>query len=251
MDKTDPLSRDGFLGGRVQIWQPLTGYRAATDPVLLAAAVPARAGDRVLELGVGVGTAALCLAARVPGVSVIGVERQAGYAKLAIQNAAENCMDLTVHSADLTALPEAVRSDVFDHVMMNPPFFAKQDGTAATDAGREAANREETPLEDWLDVGLRRLAQGGSLTIIHLASRLGDILATLAPRCGAIVVKPLQPRPGRDASRVLVQGRKGRRTALRLAAPLILHEGDFHNSDGDDFSAEARAILRDGGSLEL
>ncbi|MEM6466501.1 MAG: methyltransferase, partial [Pseudomonadota bacterium] len=45
------LRTDAYLGGRVQITQPAKGYRAGTDPVLLAAAVPALAGQTVLELG--------------------------------------------------------------------------------------------------------------------------------------------------------------------------------------------------------
>jgi tRNA1Val (adenine37-N6)-methyltransferase len=42
---------DAFLGGRITLEQPTKGYRAGVDPVLLAASVPARAGQSVLELG--------------------------------------------------------------------------------------------------------------------------------------------------------------------------------------------------------
>ena len=35
-------TEDLFLGGRVRLRQPRGGYRAATDPVFLAAACPAR-----------------------------------------------------------------------------------------------------------------------------------------------------------------------------------------------------------------
>ncbi|MEY2961347.1 MAG: hypothetical protein RLZ60_1177, partial [Pseudomonadota bacterium] len=55
------LSCDNFLNGKVRVWQPINGYRAGVDPVLLAAAVPAKSGQTVLELGCGVGTASLCL----------------------------------------------------------------------------------------------------------------------------------------------------------------------------------------------
>ncbi|WP_348656358.1 methyltransferase, partial [uncultured Sulfitobacter sp.] len=78
MDVFDPdaLTRDAFLGGKLHLWQPRKGYRAGVDPVLLAATVPAQAGQRVLELGCGVGAVSLCLGARVPGLQLTGVEIQ-------------------------------------------------------------------------------------------------------------------------------------------------------------------------------
>ncbi len=104
------LTRDAFLGGLVQAWQPRLGYRAATDPVFLAASVPARAGERVLELGCGVGVAALCLQARVPGLHLTGVELQAAYADLARRNAQANGAVMDVVQADLTGLPPDLRA---------------------------------------------------------------------------------------------------------------------------------------------
>jgi tRNA1(Val) A37 N6-methylase TrmN6 len=69
--KPGETREDRLLGGRVRLLQPLKGYRAATDPVLLAAAVAARPGQRVLDLGCGAGAAVFCLAARVPGLEPI------------------------------------------------------------------------------------------------------------------------------------------------------------------------------------
>ena len=130
------LSRDAFLGGRLRLWQPLQGYRAAIDPVLLAAFVPARPGQRVLELGCGGGTAVLCLARRVPGLELHGVEIQPDYAELARRNAAENGLALRVHVGDVLDLPAGLRLG-FDQVLANPPFHAAA-APPARDAGRDA-----------------------------------------------------------------------------------------------------------------
>lgn len=240
------LTRDVFLNGRLAIWQPRLGYRAATDPVLLAAAVTARPGQSVLELGCGAGVALLALGARVPGLALQGVERQDDYAALARRNAAENGIAATITSADLTALPAALRVG-FDHVLANPPYY-RPESPAARDAGRDAALREETPLGDWIDAGLRRLKDGGFLTLIHLADRLPEILGALNGRAAALV-RPLAPRAGRAAGRVLVQARKGAKAPFRLLAPLVLHDGPAHLRDGKDFTPEAEALLRDAQAL--
>ncbi|WP_413872742.1 tRNA1(Val) (adenine(37)-N6)-methyltransferase [Albidovulum sp.] len=245
----DEITTDGFLGGRLSIVQPAAGYRAAADPVLLAAAVQARPGQAVLELGCGVGVASLCLGWRVAGLALAGLEVQPAYAALARQNAAANRQDFEVFEGDLAAMPAVLRSRTFDHVIANPPFFAAGSGTAARDPGRETAQREATPLGDWIDAGLRRLRPGGWLTLIQSAERLPDILAALGRRAGSVTVMSVAPRPGRAAGRVIVRARKGGRAPFRLMAPLILHDGPAHLRDGDDYSAEARAVLREGAAL--
>jgi tRNA1(Val) A37 N6-methylase TrmN6 len=245
------LSRDGFLDGRLTILQPKRGYRAATDPVFLAAAVPARAGQSVLELGCGAGVAALCLGARVAGLAITGVEIQTDYADLARRNALANGQDLQVVDADLAALPDDLRGCAFDHVVANPPYLARSGGTSANDKGREYAFREETPLAVWIDTAIRRLKPKGTLTLVHLAERLPDILTCLGGRAGDIAVKPLAARQGKPAGRVILRARKSSRGPFCLHAPLILHEGSVHDGDRDSTTAAARNILRDCGALEF
>lgn len=240
-------TQDLFLGGRLRLSQPRHGYRAATDPVFLAAACPARTGETVLELGCGVGVASFCLGARVTGVRLHGLELQPDYAELARHNAMVTGISLEVHDGDLRQMPPGLRGS-FDHVIANPPYFAPQGGTAAQDSGRETAQREDTPLADWLLAARKRLHPGGWLTLIHLADRLPDILHGMEG-FGSIAVLPLAPRPGRAANRVILRARKGARGPFRLLAPLILHDGPAHDSDRDNYSSEASAILRDGAAL--
>lgn len=243
------LSCDAFLGGRLRIWQPKQGYRAAMDPVLLAAACPARQGQTVLELGCGAGVAALCLAVRVPGLSVAGVEIQPDYAELARRNADGNGVALEVAEGDIAHLPPGWRTRSFDHVIANPPYYPAHAGTAARDAGRERALREETPLSLWFEVALRRLKPGGWLTVIQSADRLADMLDLKG--AGSITILPVAPRTGRDATRVILRARKGGRAPLRLLAPFILHTGDRHERDGESFTPAAQAVLRSGSGIPV
>ncbi|MCI2399557.1 methyltransferase [Aliiroseovarius subalbicans] len=245
------VTADKFLGGDVMLLQPRDGYRAGVDPVFLAASITAHNGQSVLDIGCGVGAAALCLGRRVPGLRLVGVERQTEYADLAEKNAFENNVGFEVHNCDLTALPGALREENFDHVIMNPPYHLRDRGTAAANPGREAALGEGTPLVDWVDTATKRLKPKGFLTMIQKAERLPEILGAMDDRLGSVLVKPLCPREGRAAGLVLVQARKGGRGAFRLATPLILHDGVEHVGDRESYRPEVSAILRDGAALPL
>ncbi|MGZ9812090.1 tRNA1(Val) (adenine(37)-N6)-methyltransferase [Pseudoroseicyclus sp. H15] len=247
---SDPATTlDAFLGGRLNLHQPARGYRAGTDPVLLAAAVPASAGDSVLELGCGVGTALYCLGARVPGLRLVGLELQAEYAALARRNAAENGMVAEIHEGDVTALPAALKAGRFAHVIANPPFFAPGAGKVAADSGRAAGRREAAPLEAWVTAGSRRLAPGGQFTLILRTERLAEALAAAHGHLGTPVVLPLTSREGRAAERVILRLKKGGRAGLTLLPPLILHQGAAHERDSDSFTDLVSRVLRDAAPL--
>lgn len=242
-------TRDGFLGGRLTIRQPRKGYRAGVDPVLLAASVPAVVGETVLDLGCGVGTAALCLARRT-GATVVGVEVQPGYAALARANGEENAIDFTVHEADITALPEALKAQSFDHVIVNPPYFAEALGTRAADEGRARAFSDALPLAVWADAALRRLRPGGRLTLIQRIERLPEVLSAIDGRAGALRVLPIMGRVGRPPDRFLLTARKGARGPFVMESPFIMHLGAAHTQDRPDYTPTADAILRDAAALE-
>ncbi len=243
------LSCDAFLGGRLQILQPRQGYRAGVDPVLLAATVDARAGQSVLDLGCGVGVAALCLGTRVPGLALSGVEIQPDYAALARRNAQAAGLAFDVVDADLTALPAALRQRRFDHVIANPPYFQRASSVAAADAGREIAMGEGVSLPDWVSVAARRTVDGGYVTFIQRAERLPELMAAMAARLGSLSLLPLIPRRGRAAQLVVLRGRKGGRAAFRLADSVLMHQGATHGRDGEDYAPAIRAVLRDAAAL--
>ena len=243
----DQLSDDKFLCGKLRLLQPVKGYRAATDPVLLAAACPAEAGQSVLDLGCGAGAASLCLGHRVPGLRLAGLELQAAYADLARRNAERNGIALEVHQGDLVKMPVALRRD-FDHVIANPPYYPAG-GSPSPIAARAQAMQVDTPLADWVMAATRRLRPGGWLTLICGADGLPEVLGALAPKLGSAAVLPLAPREGRAALRVIVQARKGGRAPFRLLAPFVIHAGAAHDGDRESYTPAANAVLRDGADL--
>lgn len=243
------LTRDRFLGGRVTLWQPKAGYRAGIDPVLLAASVPAVQGDRVLDLGCGAGAAALCLGARVGGLSLAGVEVQPRYAALARRNAQANGQRFDVWCADLASLPGELKQRNFDHVIANPPYFPPGGHSPSPDPGRALALGGDTGLRDWIAVAARRLAPRGCLHVIQRTDRLPELLSAIEDRLGSPEVLPLTARAGRDPGLVILRARKGGRARFVLHAPAVLHQGDRHSQDGDDYGPEISAVLRDAAPL--
>ena len=246
---TEALTNDDFLGGKVTVWQPRKGYRAGVDPVLLAAATPAKPRQSVLELGCGVGVASLCLAARVPDLQLTGVELQESYATLAQRNFAANAISCDVITADLQQLPADLRQQRFDHVIMNPPYFERTKGSAAANAGRDIAMGGDTPLATWLEVGIRRLAPRGYLTVIQRIERLPEVLAVATGRLGAIKILPIAGRATKPPNLFLLQARQEGRAPFVLLPAFVMPQGPAHIGAFDSYTPEASAILRDGAPL--
>ncbi len=242
------MTQDSLLDGRVRLRQPAEGYRAAIDPVLLAAATPATADDLVADLGCGVASAGLCLLQRVPRIRVFGLELQPLLARLGDENAGLNGVEdrLSVHLGDVRSPPPAFEAGSFDHVMMNPPYLDPAAARLSQHEVRRIAMVEgEAGLADWIDVALRLLRAKGSLTLIHRAERLDEILSLLSADCGHLTVLPLWPHRAQAAKRVIVQARKGSGAPLRLLPGLVLHKAD------GAYSAEAEAVLRNAKALSL
>lgn len=234
------MTAERFLGGKIVVRQPESGFRAGLDAVMLAAAIPKN--KDALELGAGAGTASLCLAARRKGGRVTGIEIDPELVALANENAAANGISARVSfvTADIFALPLQWKRE-FEAVMMNPPFHGE--GLPSPDPSRARALMDQGTLAGWLEVGMKRTMSAGSLTVILRADRLNQALAVL-PETG-LCVFPLWPKEGAAASRVLVQLRKGARAPFRLLRGLILHQAN------GAYTPEADAILHGETALAL
>ncbi len=242
------FSEDALLGGRVRLRQPVSGYRVAIDPVLLAAAVPATSADTVLDIGCGVGAASLCLAVRVPGCRVVGVDRQRDAVRLASDNIALNDLGarISVMTGDLLRPPPRLEPGRFTQVMANPPFLEAASTSPSPHPTKvEASIEGEADLAAWVRFALAMACNRGGITFIHRADRLGHLLGELSPRAGEITIFPLWPGDGKAAKRIIVHARKGSAAPLRLMPGLVLHKPDGRNTE------LAEAILRHGTALRL
>jgi tRNA1(Val) A37 N6-methylase TrmN6 len=243
-----PTTLDAVLGGRVALHQPALGYRVAIDPILLAAACPAEPGETIVDLGCGVGTAALCLARRVPDVRCVGVDLQNELAELAELNARENNLADRVSflAGDILDRTLPIYAKPADHVIVNPPYLKRGAATPSDNPMKALANMEgEADLAAWAAAAAKAVRPGGTITFIHRADRLPELLALLGARCGGLVIQPLHPKAGAAAHRTIVAGRLDQRLPAILLPGLIVHEPD------GSFSPLLERILRDGAALPM
>jgi tRNA1(Val) A37 N6-methylase TrmN6 len=223
-------TQDAFLGGRLRLRQPKSGHRAGHDAMLLAAATPARPGDRVIDFGAGVGAAGLALAKRVDGVALVLAEIDRGLAALARDNARANAIKADVLVVDVAASAEVLAAaglapDSVDVVMMNPPFNDVARHRASPDKAREAAHvASAETLEGWIHAARRILKSGGRLSMIWRADRLTEVLAALDRGFGSLAVLPVHGDAASPAIRVLVSAIKGGKAPTRLLTSLVLND---------------------------
>ncbi|MBS7698284.1 MAG: methyltransferase [Chelatococcus sp.] len=247
------MSVDAFFGGRLTLTQPRKGHRAGTDAVLLAAAAGDPRDGTVVDLGAGVGTIGLAIAARSPLARVVLVESETGLAALARHNGAANALDARVRviEADVLAPARArhaagLVSNMADLVVSNPPFYAPGRFRTSPDAVRSRAHAmDDNLLDRWVRTAADLLKPRGRLVMIHRADAVALVLSALAGRFGAVSLMPVHPRDGEPAVRLLVAGIKGSRAPLSLRPGIVLH------APGGGFTAEMEAVNRGDALLTL
>jgi tRNA1(Val) A37 N6-methylase TrmN6 len=232
----DEFTEDAFLGGKLHLRQPKSGHRAGHDAMLLAAATPARSGDRVVDLGAGVGAAGLAIAKRVTGIKLVLVEIDAKLLGLARGNAASNAVVADLIVLDVTSdagtfAAAGLSPDSVDVVLMNPPFNDSVRHRASPDKAREIAHvATATTLEGWIHAGRRILKSGGVLTMIWRADGIAEVLAALDRGFGSLAILPVHADVTSPAIRVLVRAVKGGKAPTRIEPALILNDGSARPS---------------------
>jgi tRNA1(Val) A37 N6-methylase TrmN6 len=249
---TAEVTDDRLLGGKVRLLQPARGYRAGMDAALLAAAIDAQPGERVLEAGCGAGAVLFQAAARAPDARFVGVERDLDALALAEKNVVLNAAQdrVSVRAGDVGrgfAGQGFLRPNEppFDVAVANPPFFDDPDALRAPAPEKRAAWIADAGLDAWTRFLLKAVREGGRVVMIHRAERLADLLALLGSTGGSFQIRPVHPFADAPAKRVLVRATKTGRAPLMILPPLILHD-----RDGGKHTAQADAIFRGEAALE-
>ena len=245
------LTEDAFLGGQLRLKQRRAGHRAGHDAILLAAATQAQAGDRVVDLGAGIGTAGLALARRVGGIGLSLVEIDPELAELARANAAANGIAAEAIVLDITADAQAFAAcglvpDSVDAVLMNPPFNDPARHRASPDTARGIAHMATaTTLLKWIHAARRILKSRGTLTLIWRADGIAEVLSALDHGFGSLQVLPVHGEARLPANRILIRATKGGR------APTQIHPALMLNDEPGVPNRKVQEILAGQGSLPL
>ncbi|MBE7619064.1 methyltransferase [Komagataeibacter sp. FXV2] len=250
MDTLPPVTLGTLLNGRVRYRQFCDGYRTGLEPVLMAACVPARAGQYVLEGGCGAGAGLLCLATRVRGVCGIGLECDSPTVLLGRMNVEDNGFDaIRILQATLPVIPDDSRLSGpgvrrIDHAFANPPWHDHASTPSPVPRRDRARRLPRAGLAQWVGSLSAQLRHHGTLTLAVPATLLDHAISSMGEnRLGDVTVFPCWPRQGVAAKIVLIRGRMGSRTPARLLPGIVLHHAD------GTFTPEACAVLRDGQPL--
>lgn len=234
------------LNKQLRLKQAENGFRTSLDSVMLGAACPIQAGQSLLDMGCGVGSAGLCVLYRVRDINLTGVEIQASHCDIASENAKVNGF-----SNQAGFINADIRDYKFErgyhHVVCNPPYLETGAHLRSPHDAKATAMGHDGDIatRDWVVNAARLLKPEGSLTIIHEAGKTHSIIQAMKGRFGAIEIIPLWPKSGKKAKRVIIRAIKGRKSPTTLHSGLILHE-----SEGG-YTLEADKILRNGEGLFL
>ena len=244
------LTKNKFLGNKIEILQFPDGYRGNMDSVLVAASVPAESGQRVLELGCGNGVALCCLLYRVRGLEVYGIEFDKRVAELCRRNICLNNFKAKIFNSDIASSKRDLKSLSFDHVFMNPPYFKKNDVKKSLIPSSNQAKVESVPLSEWLSVARKSCKPKGKITIIQRVDRLPEIMECLGSHFGQITVLPISSFKDSSPKTIIVQATKNSSAPFTLLAQKTVHKRDSV-SGKVVYEEELNKILRSGYPLLL
>jgi FkbM family methyltransferase len=228
------LTEDSILNGKIKLFQPQNGYRAALDPIILASFIRLTPSQRVLDVGCGVGTISMILKRNENTAEITALDMDKEMCQICEQNASTNGLAVEVLNTGIENYALS-KEGAFDHVVTNPPFFEEKSSRISD--SKKLANFETISLVEWISLCLNNLKNKGIFSIIHRVSRLEEILSTLKGRAGAVKITPIFPKSDREANRIVVQAKKSSKSETTILPGIIVHQ------ENGSYSENLRKIL--------
>lgn len=237
-------THDYLLDKRVKIFQPVDGYRASTDAVILSSIIGSlKKNDNILDVGSGTGAIALCLAERFKEQKpeIIGLELQHQLAKLSNLSAEINGFAdfLQFIYTDINHKISSLSPCSFAHVISNPPY-TDHDMPSPKLGKALAHNGQDFSLTTWIKFCIKMLQPQGYFYMINRAEAITEILAALHGKMGEINIIPLYSKKNQNAKRIIITARKDSKAPTTIHPGLVIHE------ENGEYTPIAHHILREG-----
>jgi tRNA1(Val) A37 N6-methylase TrmN6 len=173
------------------------------DAVLLAHFADVRPGDRVADLGTGTGIIPILICGHTKAESVLGVEIQPEMAEMAERSVRLNGLQdrVEIVGGDVARRFSALGLAAFDAALANPPFFDDPGALRPPSPEKRSAWVADEGLAAWTGFLLKAVREGGTITVIHRADRLADLLALLGRTAGSFQVRPIHAFADEPAKR--------------------------------------------------
>ena len=220
-------------------------FKPSTDTFLLGGFAQVRKGERVCDLGAGIGLLGLLLLAREATLRVTNVDVSERACAMARQTAAVNGLEerVTVLCADLRRREQLPPGGSFDVCVANPPYFPPHTGRVAE--GSRGVQRAELQctMDELCAAAAYLLRSGGRLYLIHRAERTAELTDIL--RRHRLEPKELRfvQKDSRTPPRLVLLGcRRDGGTGLTVRTPLLLQ--DEHGGESQELR---RIYFRDRG----
>ena len=242
-------TNDYLLDKKVDILQPINGYRASSDAVLLAAFVSQnKEGCRILDVGSGTGAVSLCLAHRLQSLApqIDGFEIQSDLVELSNLSAQKNkFINVEFHNVDIRAgfTNSKFSFCSYDAVVTNPPY-SDHDMPSPNLSKATAHNHQNFNLTEWLKFCFKMTKPFGKIYVINRAEALQEICAVAGKQAAVVEIMPIYSKQKQQAKRILVCLQKDSKTPCKILEPFITHD------DKGNYTAKAQKILRGGASFD-
>ncbi|WP_429970800.1 tRNA1(Val) (adenine(37)-N6)-methyltransferase [Fructilactobacillus sp. Tb1] len=235
---------DQLYSNDIQIIQNAEVFSFSLDAVMLANFADVKQGykTKIVDLCAGNGAVGLFISNKTKG-HIDEVEIQPKLSDMAQRSVTLNDLDdqMTVYNFDLKDSTKHFRKESFDHVTVNPPYFADEAQSKKNPNEYLAIARHEikTNLEMVIKTSSELLKNNGKMFMVHRPDRLLDILNEMQKyRLAPKEIQFVYPKTGRDANMVLISGIKdGKVSGLKIKPPVVVY------NDDDTYTDEVRKLL--------
>ncbi|MBI9008921.1 MAG: methyltransferase [Tenericutes bacterium] len=221
----DLLAYDGL-----KIIQRKDLFRFSLDSLLLADFVNINLrAKKIIDFGTGLGPIPLYLSLKTEK-DIVGIDIQADAVALAKKSVELNHLEnqIKIYKRDILEAYKDYETNSFDIITINPPFFKYHHDEFLNDLDAFTIARHEVYIDlEGIFVSARKMiTSGGSLSFIHRANRLEEIILLLNKH-GFVMkrIKFVYTKESKDAMMVLIDARANGNTGdLKIEKPLVIYD---------------------------